>query len=272
MTKRISLIIILVLHFFCSLSPFLAQDKIDDENGFISTYNNASSISADNQTTLQTTQKLISKKSSPRLAILKGTITDSKTTKILEADIELIDNLENEAIGSYKSNNVTGKYLIALPSGTNYGITITKDGYLFQSKNVNFPDTTSFMEIIENFRLCKLEIGSSTTLNNVFFEYENDTLTQESIPELEKIALLLEENKHLKIEILAFTDNKESKESNQVLATNRAKAVVDFLISKGIDNKRLTHKGFSFDSSFSYNNIEIDKNSNNTTLLNITEI
>ena len=48
----------------------------------------------------------------------------------------------------------------------------------------------------------------------------------------------------MQIEIGGHTDGKGSDGYNQRLSENRAKAVVDFLVSKGIDIKRLKYKGY----------------------------
>jgi outer membrane protein OmpA-like peptidoglycan-associated protein len=48
----------------------------------------------------------------------------------------------------------------------------------------------------------------------------------------------------MKIRINGYTDNIGSDADNLTLSENRAKAVVDYLVSKGVDNKRLTSKGF----------------------------
>lgn len=48
----------------------------------------------------------------------------------------------------------------------------------------------------------------------------------------------------MKIEVRGHTDGHGSLDYNQRLSENRAKAVVDYLVSKGIDPKRLQYKGF----------------------------
>jgi outer membrane protein OmpA-like peptidoglycan-associated protein len=48
----------------------------------------------------------------------------------------------------------------------------------------------------------------------------------------------------MRIEIRGHTDGHGSAEYNQRLSENRAKAVVDYLVSKGIDPKRLHYKGY----------------------------
>ena len=58
----------------------------------------------------------------PKMALLKGVITDAKTNAVLEASIELFDNEKNVLLATFKSNSSTGRYLVTLPAGRNYGI------------------------------------------------------------------------------------------------------------------------------------------------------
>ena len=51
----------------------------------------------------------------------------------------------------------------------------------------------------------------------------------------------------MRIEISGHTDNQGSKATNQRLSEARAKSVVDFLISEGVDASRLEYKGYAFD-------------------------
>ena len=52
------------------------------------------------------------------------------------------------------------------------------------------------------------------------------------------------ENPTMKIEISGHTDTRGTAQDNQTLSENRAKSVVDYLISHGIDSKRLEYKGY----------------------------
>jgi outer membrane protein OmpA-like peptidoglycan-associated protein len=62
-------------------------------------------------------------------------------------------------------------------------------------------------------------------------------------PELDKLAKTLAENPDAKIQIFAYTDKVGSAEFNQTLSTKRAKAIYDYLVSKGIDKGRLSYQG-----------------------------
>jgi len=69
-------------------------------------------------------------------------------------------------------------------------------------------------------------------------------LLPESIAELEKIVTILRENPTLKVQISGHTDNVGKDADNLVLSASRAKAVVEYIITKRIPAARLTHKGF----------------------------
>ncbi len=81
-------------------------------------------------------------------------------------------------------------------------------------------------------------------LRNVFFDTGSANLRPESAPELNRLARLLKENPGLNVRINGHTDNVGSPEDNQALSEARAKAVYDFLLEKGIEDERLSYKGF----------------------------
>jgi outer membrane protein OmpA-like peptidoglycan-associated protein len=62
-------------------------------------------------------------------------------------------------------------------------------------------------------------------------------------PELDNLAKVLTDNPDVKIQIFAYTDNVGSVASNQILSQTRAKAIYDYLVSKGIDKGRLSYQG-----------------------------
>ncbi|MCB9233397.1 MAG: PD40 domain-containing protein [Bacteroidia bacterium] len=178
------------------------------------------------------------------LTILKGTVTDARTGEPLEASIKVIDNEQNLIISEFKSNSVSGKYLVSLPSGRNYGIRVESPDYLFHSENFDIPSSQAFLEVTKDVQLKKIMIGESIVLRNIFFDHDKSTLRPESVSELERLLAILQENKGMSIEIAGHTDNVGSDTYNEKLSQDRAQAVVDFLIGKGIDKGRLQAKGY----------------------------
>lgn len=179
-----------------------------------------------------------------QLTILKGVISDALTQKLLGADIELVDNTANQVVATFKSNEATGKYLVSLPAGKNYGIAVKKEGYLFHSENFDVPDTAAFQTVVKNIELKGLKVGSKIVLRNIFFDLDKATLRPESTNELNRLIKLMNDVPTLEIELSGHTDSQGSESYNQSLSERRAKAVVDYLVNAGISKSRLVSKGY----------------------------
>ncbi|MDG1331565.1 MAG: OmpA family protein [Crocinitomicaceae bacterium] len=179
-----------------------------------------------------------------QLTLLKGVISDFLTKEVLGADIEIVDNEAGEVIATFKSNSTTGKFLVSLPAGKNYGIAVKKDEYLFHSENFDIPNTAAFQEVEKNIELKKLSVGSKIVLRNIFFDLDKATLRPESTTELNRLIGLMNEVPTLKIELGGHTDAQGSDSHNQNLSERRAAAVVDYLTKAGISAGRLKSAGY----------------------------
>lgn len=197
-----------------------------------------------------------------RLTILKGTVKDALTLNPVEAQIEIVDNVKNEVISIQNSNSSTGKFVVTLPSGRNYGIAVKAEGYLFHSENFDIPAATNYQEVNKDVLLNKMVVGSKVILKNIFFDYAKATLRSESFPELDRLLKLLTDFPNTRIEISGHTDNQGSLQTNQKLSENRAKAVVDYLIGKGITTGRLEYKGYAYFQPIATNDNEEGRQQN----------
>lgn len=181
---------------------------------------------------------------SSNLAILKGIIRDAKTLKPLEAKLDLINNETNVLVASFSSDPTSGKYMVTIPGGNNYGIAVKAEGYLFHSENFNLPASSGYKEYEKNIDLKQVEVGATIALKNIFYDFDKATLTAASTNELERLNKLLIDNPTIKIELGSHTDSQGNDAYNQALSEKRAKSVVDYLIGKGISPDRLTSKGY----------------------------
>ncbi len=179
-----------------------------------------------------------------QLTILKGVVRDALTKAPLEAEIEIVDNTANQVIATFKSNSSTGKYLVSLPAGKNYGIAVKKADYLFHSENFDIPSTAAFQEVEKDVDLKNLAVGKKIVLKNIFFDTDKATLRSESTSELNRLIKLLSDVPSLKIEISGHTDSQGADDYNQTLSEKRAKAVTDYLINAGINASRLKSAGY----------------------------
>jgi outer membrane protein OmpA-like peptidoglycan-associated protein len=86
----------------------------------------------------------------------------------------------------------------------------------------------------------KIELAAK----NIFFKTGSFELLEKSFAPLDEVVKILKENSSLKLSIDGHTDNVGTIKSNQTLSENRAKAVMQYLIIKGIDQRRLTATGY----------------------------
>jgi outer membrane protein OmpA-like peptidoglycan-associated protein/tetratricopeptide (TPR) repeat protein len=174
---------------------------------------------------------------------VKGKVFDSKTKKGLPSAVELTDLATHEVLSKVQTDE-TGTYLVTLPVGKDYAFNVNRKGYLFYSENFplsnNVPDSTYNIDI----PLEPLHANATVILKNIFFDVNRYELKPESSTELDNIVELLKENPSLKIQINGHTDNVGKPADNLKLSNNRANAVIQYLIAKGIDPKRLSSKGW----------------------------
>ncbi len=108
-------------------------------------------------------------------------------------------------------------------------------------------------------------------LKNILFKSASSQLLEESFNELNSLSNYLKATSTLKIEIQGHTDNKGDKENNRILSENRAKAVMDYLIEKGISAQMLTYKGFGDSKPIDSNTTDKGKANNRRVEIKIME-
>lgn len=194
----------------------------------------------------------------PKLTLLKGTVTDKKTGNPLFSSIEIYDNNEDKLVGTFESNSATGKFMVSLPAGRDYGISVKSKGYLFYSENFNIPDDAAFQVVEKHIKLDKLEVGKKVVLKNIFYDYNKATLRTSSFNELSTVIELLNNNPKMKIELSAHTDSRGSDAYNNKLSQARAQSCVDYLVGKGIAKDRLIAKGYG-ETQLVVSDAEIEK-------------
>lgn len=200
-----------------------------------------------------------------RVTYVKGHVKDAKTNEPLEAAVEIIDLQSNTPVYQDYSSEDQGDFLATLTSGKNYGLNISKSGYLFYSENFslrNYKGTKPF-DILA--LLSPIEVGSKVILKNIFFDTNKFDLEAESKAELSKLIDFLQMNKTVRVEISGHTDNVGQHLANQTLSENRAKSVYQYLVSHGIAPTRLVYKGYGETQPIAPNTTDDDKARNRRT-------
>jgi len=199
---------------------------------------------------------------------VKGEVTDIKTGKGLPSYIELID-LETKQLVSRVQTDERGHYLVTLPEGKDYAFNVNRKGYLFYSDQFFMKQSEKDTAYEKDIALQPIEKDAVVVLKNVFFDINKFDLKPESESELDKIVELLQDNPGLLIQLNGHTDAVGNAAANQKLSENRAKAVVEYLVAKGISADRLRYKGFGATKPLDSNDTEAGRARNRRTEMQV---
>ena len=202
---------------------------------------------------------------------VKGVVTDLISKKGLPANLELTDNATGTIINKVQTDEL-GHYFITLPEGKDYTFTVNRKGYLFYSSAYALSSAAPDSTYIKNIALEPIKLASNFVFTQVLFESSSYALLPASLPELNKLVLILEENPSMHIQISGHTDNIGKDADNLTLSTNRAKAIVQYLSSKGIATERLSYKGFGSTEPIATNETAAGRALNRRTSFTITKL
>jgi OOP family OmpA-OmpF porin len=193
------------------------------------------------------------------VVLVSGKVINAKTKEYIDANIvyQLLPNGQEAGIAISNPNN--GDYKIVLPYGKNYSFNASAQGYIAVSDNLDLTNISEYKEITRDLYLVPVEVGETIRLNNIFFETAKADLLPASFVELDKLAKILADNPAMEITIAGHTDNVGNDDANQTLSANRAKAVVDYLISKNSAASRFQQAGYGESKPLASNDTEEGK-------------
>ncbi len=107
----------------------------------------------------------------------------------------------------------------------------------FYCHNIAVPQTYSLNDSIF-FK------GQILRTRQILFDFAKSTMRAESFAHLDSVAMFLKTHTKLKIEISVHTDTRSAKSYSTCLSCNRARAIHDYLVSKGVNPSQLVYKGY----------------------------
>ncbi|SFD97591.1 OmpA family protein [Spirosoma endophyticum] len=179
------------------------------------------------------------------VALISGKVIDQITGKPVEARIIYQTLPDGAEAGEATSDPLTGEYKIVLPYGQKYTMRAVAKDFIAEGDNIDLTKMQGYQEIKgKDLKLASIEPGHVVPLNNIFFDTGKSELRPESAPELDRLVITLNEFPKMTIEMRGHTDNTGSNEINNKLSQDRADAVREYFISKGIEPDRIASKGF----------------------------
>lgn len=185
-----------------------------------------------------------------------GLVVDPKVTLITVKNIqtgEIVQNIPVAADGSFNFDIKPGEYQVF----------VSHDGYNTDTINLSLPLYFSgkFLAVNPSLKPDKVSAGDFLSIKNILFGYDSIAINNDAKPSLELLRSIMINYPELKIEVAGYTDARGTTEYNRRLADRRAQAVIDFLVSGGLDQARFTKKAFG-ESNFAAVNTNPDGTDN----------
>lgn len=180
---------------------------------------------------------------SAHLQALRASITDLQTGAPVRARLEIFETDQKDTVRYSQWTDPEGNIAAVTAKGKTYGVIVSAEGYMLHSTHLD-ADTSATRHIHISLIPVAAAGEKVITLENIFFETGSSVLLPASDPELNKLVWTLRNNKEMKIEIRGHTDNVGDATTNQALSEDRAKAVYQYLVGRGVDASRLTYIGF----------------------------
>ncbi|WP_026992582.1 OmpA family protein [Flavobacterium subsaxonicum] len=170
-------------------------------------------------------------------------VKDTKTGKILaNASVAILDEKQN--VIETKTTDANGNLTYSVDCNKAYTLQASADGYETNSfalpkTNGGTIDIPASLKPIDN-----IIVDGKIVLNSIYFEFDKSNITKEAAYELDKLVQAMKTKPEIVVMGKAHTDTRGSAEYNLKLSDQRAKAVVQYVISKGIAKERISGQGF----------------------------
>lgn len=191
---------------------------------------------------------------------LDGVATDLTTNEVLpNAKVTLSD--ENFVVLKEVITGNDGKFDFGLVEcGTKYNIKTEKPLHTTVETTTVTPNISgsTFVPVEVAKSYSKITVGKNLAdkdaldIKQIYFDLDKFNIRTDAEIELAKILDVLEQYPTMEIIIKSHTDSRNSARYNQLLSDKRAKATCDWLVSKGIDKKRLSAKGYGESQLINY--------------------
>jgi outer membrane protein OmpA-like peptidoglycan-associated protein len=171
-------------------------------------------------------------------------VVDGKKSALSNVPVVVIDNITKEKV-TEGITNVSGKYKICnLPGERTYKVQTSFSNYfgsdlVISTKHILYDST-----VYQDFSFEKVVLGKSVKVEKLNFESGQSTITPAVIVELDKIVDKLKDNPKIVVELGIHTDCRGLAQNNLDLSDDRARGLKDYIVSKGIESKRVTYIGY----------------------------
>jgi outer membrane protein OmpA-like peptidoglycan-associated protein len=178
------------------------------------------------------------------VAVVTGTIYEAETNKPVRSEIVADIKKTNEVFTKATFEPETGEYRLVLPLKEIYRISASETGYFPVTEEIDLSAETGFRTIRKNLYMQPIKAGQQIRLMNTMFSQSSAEVISSSFSELDRIVATMNTYPTMEILLEGHTDNQGEVQKNVKLSEDRVQQVKKYLLSKGIEARRIQTKAW----------------------------
>ena len=169
--------------------------------------------------------------------------SDKETTLIGVTEVVVLD--ENKKVIGKTTLQADGSIRLAgFDVRNTYYIELKNENYQTYEQRISIAEARNKISLIAKQPIQKeIDLRDVLKLNNIYFGFDQWTITKEASLELAKVVTILNQYPEIRIDVIGHTDSRGSIKYNDKLSIKRAEATKEWLVAKGISADRMTVKG-----------------------------
>ena len=185
---------------------------------------------------------------------MRGKVRDKKDeSPIANADVKIVNSCTGEELEVVA--NRWGEFQFPMDCNCDYEIMASKGDYHYDYEvlySYDMPCEESNASVLlylekdfePTLRGRSLSKGAVIELEDVYYDYDKYFIRPDAAAELDDVVELMRKYPSLELELSSHTDSRGSDAYNRRLSQNRAQAAVDYIVSRGIERRRLVAAGY----------------------------
>lgn len=183
--------------------------------------------------------------------IVEGYVSDRDNYAISGAKVRIVGNIGNNIYAKDFVTKEDGHFQMDISGDVDYVMLVSANGYL--NEYVRFKTDSTSSDAVYSVDFSLFSKDRSEVIRNIYYDFDKATLRDSSIICLDEIVNIMAQNPDVSISISSHADRMGGDAYNIELSKDRAKSVVNYLISKGVEAKRLTSNGYGKTKPFFVN-------------------
>lgn len=186
---------------------------------------------------------LVAETGSDTALVAKGKILDQETGTGISGVNLAVKDVTKPEIRNFQTDS-SGAFSIPVKRSKTYAIRFKKPKFFTKSDTLAVAASGKPGPIALNVKIAPMVVDKPIRLDNIYFAFNSWEINSKSAEVLDGLVKLLNENEGIDVEIGSHTDTRGDILINRYISQQRAQSVVSYLVSKGVESRRLSSKGY----------------------------